>query len=166
LAWRDKAVFDAALAPSRLSADDIARERLVDLAAFEREPDFARFSSLVACLRVASEVVPGLGGGNSTPARRAFERPMAIACLADLAPCLPSRMCSISSWTNSPACVLGDFPSRLSCAARLSVCFSGTPFLLYIRVEPEGIIHLKVQGTELGNQIDLDACELYLRSAP
>ena len=28
---------------------------------------------------------------SSTPARRAFERPMAIACLCDRAPCLPSR---------------------------------------------------------------------------
>jgi hypothetical protein len=34
-------------------------------------------------------------------------------------------MCSISSLTNSPACVLGAFPSRLSCFARSSVSFSG-----------------------------------------
>ena len=54
-----------------------------------------------ACLRVFFD--PFSGGGKSTPARRAFERPMAIACLAERAPCLPSRTCSISSRTNSPA---------------------------------------------------------------
>jgi hypothetical protein len=39
---------------------------------------------------------------------------MAIACCGDLAPCLPRRILRISSWTNSPACVLGDLPARLS----------------------------------------------------
>jgi hypothetical protein len=32
------------------------------------------------------------GGLRSTPARRAFDRPMAIACFVDRAPCLPWRM--------------------------------------------------------------------------
>jgi hypothetical protein len=41
---------------------------------------FAR--SRDACLRVASEVLPAFGGGNSTPARRALDSPMAMACLA------------------------------------------------------------------------------------
>src|SRR5262245_1776120 len=50
---------------------------------------------------------------------------MAIACFVERAPCLPSRICSISSCPNSPACVLGDFPSALSLAARLRVSFSG-----------------------------------------
>jgi hypothetical protein len=68
---------------------------------------------------------PFFGGGRSTPARRALESPIAIACFADRAPCLPSRTCSISSRTNSPACVLGAFPSRLSFLARSSVSFSG-----------------------------------------
>ena len=36
-------------------------------------------------------------GGSLTPARRAFERPMAMACLAERAPCFPSRTCRISS---------------------------------------------------------------------
>ena len=40
----------------------------------------------------SAEGVPAGGGGIFTPACRAFERPIAIACLADLAPCLPSRM--------------------------------------------------------------------------
>ena len=58
-------------------------------------------------------------------ARRAFESPIAIACLVERAPCLPSRMCSISSRTNSPACVVGALPSRRSCSARSTVAFSG-----------------------------------------
>ena len=33
-----------------------------------------------------------LGRWQVTPARRALESPIAIACRADLAPCLPSRM--------------------------------------------------------------------------
>jgi hypothetical protein len=37
-------------------------------------------------------------------------------------------MWCISSRTNSPACVLGDFPSRLSSSARLRVSFSGIAF--------------------------------------
>src|SRR3954447_25802361 len=50
---------------------------------------------------------------------------MAMACLVDLAPCFPRRILSISSCTNSPACVLGDLPSRLSCMAFRMVCFLG-----------------------------------------
>ncbi len=78
-----------------------------------------------ACLRVLSEVVPLFGGASFTPARRAFESPMAIACFVDRAPCLPSRIWSISSRTNSPACVLGAFPSRASFRALSMVLFSG-----------------------------------------
>jgi hypothetical protein len=47
-----------------------------------------------------------------TPERRAFDSPMAIACFAERAPCFPRLMCSISSRTNSPACVDGDLPIR------------------------------------------------------
>src|SRR5947208_3539378 len=50
---------------------------------------------------------------------------MAMACLADRAPCLPSRMWCISSRMNSPACVVGALPSRLSRRARSMVSFSG-----------------------------------------
>src|SRR5262249_56155375 len=67
----------------------------------------------------------GWGGGGSPPARRAFDSPMAIACLVDLAPCLPSRTWWTSSRTNSPACVLGASPRCLSRLARASVSFSG-----------------------------------------
>src|SRR3954469_5775430 len=65
---------------------------------------------------------------SGTPARRAFESPMAIACLAERAPCLPLRMSSISSRTNSPATVLADLPARAFRRARSSVRFSGMGF--------------------------------------
>jgi hypothetical protein len=68
---------------------------------------------------------PAGGGGSCTPARRAFESPIAMACFGFFAPCMPSRMCSISSRTNAPACVVGALPSRLSCLARSIVFFSG-----------------------------------------
>jgi hypothetical protein len=66
-------------------------------------PDFAFSKSRLAFVRVATDVRPLGGGGSLTPARRAFESPIAIACCADLAPCLPCRISSISSRTNSPA---------------------------------------------------------------
>lgn len=83
---RDNAVFDAARRGSRLSAFFVARERVgdglcgcrpaaVSSAAFRRV-DF--FADLLA--------------GTFTPARRASDRPIAIACLALRAPCLPCRM--------------------------------------------------------------------------
>src|SRR5205085_830268 len=78
--------------------------------------------------RVFSETRPLAGGGSFTPDRRAFESPMAMACLADRAPCLPSRMWCISSRTNSPACVLADFPCRLSLLARSIVALSGMTY--------------------------------------
>src|SRR5438874_2834905 len=64
-------------------------------------------------------------GGSGTPARRAFERPMAMACLLERAPCLPWRTCSISSRTNSPAAVVGALPSLRSFFALLMVFRSG-----------------------------------------
>ena len=48
--------------------------------------------ALFALRRVFADVVPFFGGGNATPARRAFESPIAIACFVERAPCLPSRM--------------------------------------------------------------------------
>src|SRR5438067_12882900 len=50
---------------------------------------------------------------------------MGIACLAERAPCFPSRICSISCRTNSPACVESDFPSRSSSPARSMVSCPG-----------------------------------------
>ena len=63
--------------------------------------------------------------GTSTPARRASESPIAMACRAFFAPCLPLRIWSISRCTNSPAWVLADLPARLSRSARRIVSLSG-----------------------------------------
>src|SRR5436190_7398875 len=129
-AWRDNARFEAALCPSRFNAREVARERLADFFALFF---FPFFRSRAACFCVSFE--PFFGGCNFTPARRAFERPIAIACLVDRAPCFPSRTCSISSRTNSPACVLGAFPSFLSSSARSKVSFSGINLLLHRSVD-------------------------------
>src|SRR5579859_4022186 len=48
-----------------------------------------------------------------------------MACFADRAPCLPSRTCSISSRTNSPAAVDGALPRRRAFFARSTVLASG-----------------------------------------
>jgi hypothetical protein len=60
-----------------------------------------------------------------------LDKPIAMACFVDRAPCLPSRMWSISSRTNSPACVLGALPSRLSCSPAAMYAFQAW-FLLYV----------------------------------
>jgi hypothetical protein len=119
----ESASFDAAVRPSRLSAVSVACERLRDGLALPLL--FAFLSSCLAFRRVSSGTLPFFGTGSFTPARLAFERPMAIACLAERAPCSPLRIDSISSRTNSPACVEADFPSRLSRRARSMVCFFG-----------------------------------------
>jgi hypothetical protein len=108
---------------SRFNASRRARERLAE--GFVFLPLLAFSKSRSACSRVASGVVPFSGGGSLTPARRPFESPIAIACFVERAPCLPSQICSISSRTNSPACVVGAFPSRASFRARSIVLFSG-----------------------------------------
>ena len=125
LACRESAVRDAALRPSRFSARLVAAERLGD--AFR--PDFPRARSRWACLRVREDALPFRGGLSFTPERRAFDRPIAMACFVDRAPCFPSRTCSISSRTNSPAWVVGALPSRFALRARSSVFFSGINIL-------------------------------------
>src|SRR5207244_3445354 len=99
-------------------------------ASTRRLPARPRATSRTVRSRVSADVRPGLGGGSFTPARRALDSPMAIACFVERAPCLPSRTCSISSRTNSPAWVLGAFPSFLSSSARSRVSFSGIDLLL------------------------------------
>jgi hypothetical protein len=120
------AVRDAALRPSRFNAALTASERLA-AGFFRPAPLWPLMKSRSACFRVRGEVRPCFGGGNGTPARRALESPMAIACLVERAPCLPRRICSISSRTNSPACVMGALPSRASRRALSIVFFSGMP---------------------------------------
>jgi hypothetical protein len=119
----ESASFDAADRPSRFSAFSVASERFRDGLALGVLCPFLR--SCFAFRRVSSGTLPFSGTGNFTPARLAFERPMAIACLADRAPCSPLRIASISSRTNSPACVEADFPARLSRCARSMVSFFG-----------------------------------------
>ena len=123
LAARDNDFFEAAWRPSRRSAFEDARERTLDVVfLLARWP---RLLSAAAFFLVASDVLPFAGGGSFTPSRRALDSPIAMACLVERAPCLPRRTCSISSRTNSPACVDGAFPSRLALRALLRVCFSG-----------------------------------------
>ena len=119
----DSSAVDAAAWPSRFSARSVARERLDDgLRFFPRRP---WLNARSAARRVRADVFPGAGGGRLTPARLAFESPMAIACFVERAPCLPSRTCSISSRTNSPACVDGARPVRFARRARFNVVFLG-----------------------------------------
>ena len=107
-ACRESDRFDAADRPSRLRTPLTARDRFAE------------------GLRFVALVVFPLGSGPSfTPARRAFDKPIAIACLVLRAPCLPCRIWCISSRTNSPACVVGAFPARASSWARSIVFFSG-----------------------------------------
>src|SRR5262249_30360733 len=131
-AWRESAFFEPADRPSCLRTRVTVRPRRREVRRWPRSPTSRSRSAL---RRVARELVPGWGARSFTPARRAFERPMAIACFVERAPCLPSRTCSISSRTNSPACVLADLPSRASSRARSNVRFSGMISLLYLPVE-------------------------------
>jgi hypothetical protein len=77
-AWRESAWRDAVLRGSRFNAREIARERVAD---FLRLPPVrpARAAALALWI-VFSLARPGFGGGRGTPARRAFDRPIAIAC--------------------------------------------------------------------------------------
>ena len=86
LAWRANAFGDAAARPSCFSAVRAARDRRGDgrlrlLAA--RRADSA--------LRLVDAFALAGGRGNFTPARRAFDSPMAMACFVERAPCFPSR---------------------------------------------------------------------------
>ena len=81
----DSAFFDAARLPSCFSALRTARARLAD--GFLRERP--ALVALLALERVSFEAP--LGAGSFTPARRAFDNPIAIACSGERAPCLPSR---------------------------------------------------------------------------
>src|SRR5262245_47534459 len=68
-----------------------------------------------------------LGGGSLsfTPARRALESPIAIACSVERAPCFPCRIWEISSSMNGPACVDGLLPARFAARDFASVFFVG-----------------------------------------
>src|SRR5215472_6282752 len=119
----ERLLREAAERPFLRNAREVARERRTEV--LRRRADLPRRTSRCAFVRVSAEAVPLLGGGNFTPARRALDSPIAIACCGEAAPCLPSRMWCISSRINSPAWVEGDFPSRASSRARSNVSFSG-----------------------------------------
>ena len=121
-ACRDSAFRDTVRFGSRFNARMAARARLAEGRVRRRPARLAAFA-----LRFVEALALRGGGGSLIPARRAFERPIAIACFADRAPCLPSRTCSISSCTNSPAWVVGDLPARLAARAFSNVFFSGEP---------------------------------------
>jgi len=83
----DNACLDAERRLSRLSARFVARDRFRE--GFLRRPARpfvrSRFDwRFVRCL-------PRFGGGNFTPARRALDRPMAIACSGDRRHVLPDE---------------------------------------------------------------------------
>jgi hypothetical protein len=131
LAWRDSERLDALRRGSRLSARVVARDRFAEgRLRFARRPldDFA--ADVRADLPFA---------GTRTPARRAFESPIAIACFADRAPCFPSRTWWISSRTNSPAWVEGERPRRFAWLARRFVSFSGMASLRGCTVDVFGV---------------------------
>jgi hypothetical protein len=112
-ACRDKDLCVAAARFSRFKAPRTARERVREV----RRRDPALRWLRAARRRVFAEVLPFLGGGSFTPLRRALDRPIAMACRGERAPCLPLRTWRISSLTNSPACVAADLPSRASSRA-------------------------------------------------
>src|SRR5262249_51486781 len=91
---RCAALFDACLEiarwlaedlGSRFNAPDVARERVRDVLRSAFRP---AAESWAALLRTEDEP---LGVPSFTPARRAFESPIAMACLVERAPCFPSR---------------------------------------------------------------------------
>jgi hypothetical protein len=86
LAWRASALCDAADRGSRFNARFTARDRRGD---GRVRFWLARVADLALCF--VRSLALGGGDGSFTPARRAFESPIAIACFADAAPCLPSR---------------------------------------------------------------------------
>jgi hypothetical protein len=76
---------DADARPSRFSARLVARDRRADGRA-------RRLAARVAdCALRFVLALAFFGGGSFTPERLAFERPIAIACFVDRAPCFPSR---------------------------------------------------------------------------
>jgi hypothetical protein len=93
LAKRDNAVCDAASEPSLRNASSVARVHLLE--GFRIALRLAR-----ACIAFPLLFLPL--AGILIPARRALDKPIAINCFVNRAPCAPCRMWSISSLTNSP----------------------------------------------------------------
>jgi len=86
LACFESDAFEAADRPCRFNTVVVARDRFRE--AWPRPRARPTAVSRAAFRRVRREM-PAPGGGSFTPARRAFDSPMAIACFADFAPCFP-----------------------------------------------------------------------------
>lgn len=102
LACADNDLRDAERGPSRRNAFKLAFARF----------GVARFAAVrftVARLRCDVDLFElallrdAFFFGTLMPARRALDKPIAMACSVERAPCFPSRTCSIYSRTNSPA---------------------------------------------------------------
>src|SRR5262249_53817420 len=85
------ALREPAPCPSRFRALRVARPRLGEGDRRARMPRPSSYASS-AERPVRPEVRPFTGGFRGTPARRALDRPIAIACLVERAPCFPWRM--------------------------------------------------------------------------
>jgi len=81
---------DAALCPSRLRAPRVALERRADVLCRPALRPLAVSRS--ACFRARAEALPFFGALSFTPALRASDSPIAIACFVERAPCFPLRM--------------------------------------------------------------------------
>lgn len=85
MAWRESAFRETVRWLSRLRARNDAR-------ALRGDGRLCRFAAELAdrALRLV-DAFALFGTGRCTPARRALDKPMAIACFVERAPCLPSR---------------------------------------------------------------------------
>jgi hypothetical protein len=113
-ACRDRAFLDAALCPSRLSAFKIAREGL--LIPFCQDSSLSKYHGRL----FLSFDVPFFAG-SLTPARRAFESPITIACLVERVPaCLRERARFLLSRILQPACSQLALHACLSLRSKVS----------------------------------------------
>lgn len=87
----ESADLEAGFWLSRFKALVVASERLAEGFLVDALLLLPVLRSRSARLRVLAEVLPFAGAASFTPARRAFESPMAIACLVERTPCLPWR---------------------------------------------------------------------------
>jgi len=93
-AGRCRAAVRACRASARGEAAEWPSRRSARLTAVDRRRDgrpFARFPPLDRAVCFDALALLPFCLGNFTPARRAFDRPIAIACFVDRAPCFPSR---------------------------------------------------------------------------
>ena len=95
--------------------------------------------------RVSSEVVPAFGGGRSTPARRAFDSPIAIACLSNARRACPRARarfprarirrpeCLATCLRACPSSLFPEFPCLAWCPPRSKQLAIGGHFVITAR---------------------------------